>query len=388
MVYTINFAVLAFAALVFDVFPDRNMKKLSGFMYAALIAYLILFAGLRKDTGYDFASYRAVFQNIQDARESFGAMKAMSSNMEIGYLFLNYLFKGMGYQVFVFAFAALSILPKAFYIEKCCQKKFIALFCYYASIYINFDMGVMRQGIAFGIVLWAYVSLADKDYRKFYALVAFACIFHVSAAVILLLRLFGNRRFQAWQYSVGLAACFGISMLHPVMRLAQMVPAGSRGFLVDKLVYYALYYSEEASIYKSVLKRVILFIIFFIAANYGKKAAEAAKVQFYLNAFYFSILFSLLAADVPIVAGRASLYFTVAQIYLFSYLAGNGHRMQQMGKANAVIRRAAVSVLVGALSYNSMRNVVINEEYVPYRSVVGDSMEMLGLRDDGYGGFS
>ena len=114
MIYAICFVIFLFAAVFFDVFTTKHEN---GFFIAGCFL-LIVMAGIRTNTGYDFQSYKVIFENVksQNILQIFSG--GWSLVVEPGYLIINYLLKGLSFQQFVFIIAVLSISLKTAFINK------------------------------------------------------------------------------------------------------------------------------------------------------------------------------------------------------------------------------------------------------------------------------
>lgn len=364
MIYYSIFIILFMLAFTTDVFKTKQITPFEKLLFIISSICLIVFVGFRTETGYDFETYKRLFNTISEMKFPQLFDSGWGLVIEPAYMILNYVLKWMEFHQFILILAILSIVPKVVYIYKYCEKKMICLFLYFSMYMCGFDMGVMRQGIAMGICLWAYQAFAEEKYKRFIGLTIFASLFHSSSLVLLLLFIVGKRKFSTKFYIGTIIITFCFSQLHIISFIAERMPIA---FIQNKLWYY-LYSSEvqfEGSILLSALKRFLVFIIFIIVIDWERVKQNSEKNDIiYLNVFYLSIVVSLLLSEIPILGGRGTTVFQMAQIFIFSFLF-NGKYYRNIISNNLLYRFLCGSFTVIWAFYN-LYSLINTHDYLPY----------------------
>lgn len=369
MIYFINFGILLFFAVFIDLFVVKQFKSFEKNIFIALSVYLIFFAGFRIDTGYDYNAYKVIFNQISELN----FLQLIQSNffdwLEPGYIFLNYVCKLLPFEYFLFLSTVIAMVPKLTYIYKYSENKMLMLFFYYCLVMIGFDMGVLRQGIAMGFCLWGYQALQDNNLKKFVFIILLAVSFHAVSLLMLILLLFSNKEFSYKFYIFTIVIAFGISLIHPLKWLIKIMSIIGGNYIISKLNYYAYSYfmvgDTSQSIYLSVLKRLVILIFLIIVIN-KKNIIKANKSSFfiYFNAFYLSIIFSLLAIDIPIIAGRGTTIFQITQMFLLTELLNINY--SRIKTKTVIGYKTMMFLLCVVWAFYTFYGAVQVEAYIPY----------------------
>jgi hypothetical protein len=155
-----------------------NNKKI---IYIFLTTVLILIAGLRYNSGYDYNSY---IQIIKYADSITGLFK---TRIEPGFMlfnyFLNTIISNPYFNIFVIAF--ISIIIKVVFIKKNSYYIFIPLFYYYNFSFLTLEMGQIRNGLAVAILLISFKYISEQNFYKFTFFVILATSVHYSSIIFL-----------------------------------------------------------------------------------------------------------------------------------------------------------------------------------------------------------
>ena len=133
---------------------------------------------IRYDIGADYRNYVRLFEMISNGEI---VLK------EPGYILVNYIISYLGLDVqWVFVFFAFFTLLFAY---KGFPKEHFAtsIFLFIAIFYLYYGLGVIRQGLAVSIMLYATKYLYNKDFKKYLMFSIFASLFHFGSAILPLL---------------------------------------------------------------------------------------------------------------------------------------------------------------------------------------------------------
>lgn len=175
-------------------------------------------------------------------------------------------------------------------------------------------MGQIRQGIAMGFVLWAYWYLWNGKKLMCFWLIIFGTMFHMTAAIALLVFLPIKRHYSLKVYLCGLACALIASKF--ALHLAGLVLRMTSSSMGDKILYYAMTENSELGISSTILIRIIT--LFFVAyINNGKNK----QITFLSNIYFIGIALYLLLGFAPQLAGRGTYYFSIMEMILVPYIA-------------------------------------------------------------------
>lgn len=163
MVY-LFFVVFFFLCFVFS-------SRKSIIPFAFLISFsLILFSGLRYNSGVDYQNYLDLYQS------------AYFASTEYFYWTLSILHKSLfnSFPLFVFLVSFFTIVFKIYVLKKLSVNFFIAVYIYICISYIYVDMGFIRNSIALMFYMFSVLMLMKGSKKSSYVLFVVAFFFHHS----------------------------------------------------------------------------------------------------------------------------------------------------------------------------------------------------------------
>ena len=171
-------------------YGNRNYALVAGKkVYIAIACIMfVLLAGLRNtQVGMDTEMYSVLFRYMQNMRSFKQALNSWQlGGVEPGYALTEYLFsRHLSFQVFLFAMGMISIVPIMVVIYKYSKNYWMSLFLFVAFGYFSFAMNGIRQAVAIGICMIAYIFAKEKKLVPYLFSVAFAMTFHLSAAIFI-----------------------------------------------------------------------------------------------------------------------------------------------------------------------------------------------------------
>ncbi len=153
------------------------------YVFWCLFVVLLLFTALRFEVGCDWVAYRANFEAAQtmpvaealEAREPLYRLSfILLGELGFGYISFN-VFAALVFFAGIAAFAKRQVDPLAFLI-----------LCYPVLI-INMPMSGVRQGIAIGLMCFAFLEFSRERVVRYVLWIAVATAFHSSAIIFLAL---------------------------------------------------------------------------------------------------------------------------------------------------------------------------------------------------------
>ena len=345
----------------FPTLSGHKTAKLDKQLYIAFSIVLIIFAALRNNVGLDFGSYRDNYELIHSSNVSILSLPFGFNNMEPLFQFVNYF--SPSFRFFVIACVGLGVLSKIVFFYRNFNAKLFCLFLYFCSVYLYYDFGIVRQGIAISIIWYSFKYIKKKKFLKFLVGIIIASLFHITALICLPIYFLGNKEYSGKFYVLLLILSFIVmSLFEPVMILLSKL---NLGFISYKLTAYTTYLSSSESIIVPVLKRLVVFVICFECLKYfGRSGSRYAKNSqwLYINAYYLSIVEMIAFAPIFVIStrGTASLYYLY--IPMFSIIITNTRIPKKI--------RLLLFVMMVALSINSLVGILFESSdatYIPYK---------------------
>ena len=376
-IYIAVFAVLFFVAIIFDILPFRLSPKLEFAIFSFLTVYLMLFAALRT-TGLeaDYSRYREMFYEISSIKS---LSRYSGYSIEYGYMLFNRLFMGSSYYTFTAALVLVTVLPKVIYIYTRCSRKFIGLAYYFALVFIQNDMGLLRQSIASGILYYAMDALSEGKRLKFTAIVLLACTFHSSAVLMFLLLLTGTKHYSLRRCLCYTALCLAgafILYMYDAVQYFDLLNSfmSEQITFVGKVEHYLNNINQGDIGLQAVLselRRILLLIVFAhllkITQQHQCTEAYRKRIRVYYNTFLLSVLIPSLFMHLGgLVSHRGVTIFRPTEIFLFSELF-TGIRAKTLSADRSIAERLLLMILMGYLCVHNIVNVLTGYEgYIPY----------------------
>lgn len=318
MIYILIFLILFFSAIIFDCFKFKQ-NYIPNAVYVVLCISILCFAAFRLETGYDYAPYRNMFDTVKSSSLDVFQLSG-ELNIELGYVFLMSIFKSISFELFVIIISIVAIVPKVYFIYKLNKNKFLMLFCYYSSIYLTYDMGIMRQAIALSIVLCSIKYIIERKFVKFLSIVIIAFLFHSTSLIFCFIYLLKDKECSLKLYIICIIVALVLPFIINSVKIISIFSVFS-GLIGSKAEYYYYYY-EQGNIFYSLVKRVVIILLFLYFSKTKKKYGLHLDSYYWLslNAYLLSILFMSTFSDITMIAARGTVSLYMFQIVCFGYI--------------------------------------------------------------------
>lgn len=174
---------------IFDLLKQRKVTKL--FFYLSFVI-LVVFAGIRFDTGWDYPGYQFYYDKIPSLGNLIEDYEEFDSiYFEPGFKLFMSALKSLGVEFQGLIFIVNFITTSLFFIFIKRTGKFIGcenimVLLYFSTVFLYTNFSFLRQGMAIGIWLIA-INYLSKSMVKYILIVLFACLFHYSVILFLFL---------------------------------------------------------------------------------------------------------------------------------------------------------------------------------------------------------
>lgn len=341
------FFLLLLASSLFELIRKNNL-----FFWVSIIC-MILFAGLRYRTGYDFDSYSRIYDSVT----SIGSIFSKTIPAEPGFLFLNYLFKSLGFDfgTFILFFSIISMLLLANFTVRFSQTPSFILLYYYARFFLVRDMGQIRSAFVAIICLYALPYIQKREFSKVLMISIFASLFHIVGLFLIPAYLFsiliGELNLKKVFATVSLSAVVGLIFFRPQLFL-WLIPARYAGYFVGAYVNGKWILNP---VFLMQLMILVVSVILFQKEQEKYQKIMNTILQWYLISTCLLILFGPLAT----VGGRISTIFATSEILVVPYLFSRLFKHKILSVSLFYIFCFCIFILIFIISgaYNS---------YIPY----------------------
>ena len=164
LIYLLPFLLATFFSGLYKL----NIFKNNTIFYAIALFSLGIFAGFRFEVGpTDWVAYKQFFDALKLDNDVLDLYQSKNQQFEIGYYFINYLIKYLGWDYGIVFLASSLFLSFAFYkfTNNSSINKFYVLTIYIGYSYILLNFAQVRQSIAIGFFLlgsYCYLHFRNK----------------------------------------------------------------------------------------------------------------------------------------------------------------------------------------------------------------------------------
>lgn len=319
-IYNYLFIYFVFVSLL-ENFNNRNLNK---YLFFISFIILVIFGGIRFDTGWDYPGYQYYYEIIPGILEFISNYNDYSYiYFEPGFKILISLFKSFDLDFSIFIFTVNLITTFLFFVfinkvSKYSGYRNLIVLLYFSTVFLFSNFSVLRQGIAIGIWLCSLFYCKDNVY-KYLFLVFIASLFHYSVSIFFIIPLLLSLNWNIKRVLL-------VSIIVLIIYIAKIHWIKSISFLLPDIIYNKLEhymvsdrFGTERSLgfgfIEKVLFLMMLCYLYFIhnSQNYIK---EFYKIFFVIYFIYF--LCYLAFFELNILYDRTRLYFASFSICIFT----------------------------------------------------------------------
>lgn len=357
IVLLVLFGSFALFDIICGIKHESTHKLYTNILFSISCILLCMFAFSRDEVGYDYYSYKEIFLD-------------QGSNLSIEYLYkaINILiaFVFNNFNFFLLFILFLTVIPKVVLIDRYSPYPLFSIYIYYCTIFIIFDMGVLRQAIAISLCMIAFFKLLERKVFLFYGYVILSSFFHVSSLLFLLIKPVAFKKISAKYITLTLIVAFLIGSF--VVNLNFIVSSMSYfEFAHNKLITYIdnEKYTFEVGLTIGMLFKILIIYTWLILNRHIDETKFLEIAVF--NCFFVSIVGYLIFHNYGIFAGRPFSYFYAFIVFLIPNIL-------KAIKSN-LYRFVAAIVFIVLIGYSFLSQLGTEDAEVllPYRSIFYES---------------
>jgi hypothetical protein len=354
MIYLVVLGVMFIFAFL-DVCEEEVFPKYRYIFLAMFFIFLLVFAGLRYEIGYDYNSYEAIYKMVD-------FKNITTLDVEIGYLGLNLIFKtlGLGFQAVLFVVAAFSLFFKYEAIRKYSIYPFISVIIYFSSNFIIQDFGQIRQGLAIAMTLYSIGVIKERKLFKYLVMMAIAVSFHYSAVLFVPFYWIGNLKLS----NKKIAVIIGASLIFYIAIVFGVFEYVFANIIKSEYILYKFkaYSGEPLGFFTfTFIFRVLIFAAFVALEN--KIRPNCRYYDILRNGYFISIVMYIVFNSNEGLATRGALYYKMFEILLIPYIAYGVKDKLLVFNSIIIFYLYTIKDVIGAVFARS-------DQFVPYNNVI------------------
>jgi len=368
-IYLLLYAFFALTMLIEGFYENVTVSR---WMARGSALILILFVGLRWDTGTDWRAYFNIFYATQSNPD----YDIIVFGVDPGYVLINHLVYSFfdDYSVFLLLDALIAIAAVYVFIEKSTRLPNMGVYLFYTSYVLTHFMGSNRRMLAIGFVCLGFLFMLRparlwQGWWRWVAPFALAASVH-RTSVLALPGLVVSRR--AWPVALvvpGLLTCVGLGMsgapFAALEALGSLLSSFAHITVIDKLLFYTSGGGEaqvagELDVMRQALLGVAkrstvlaVFIFYMIKGELDEYEQRLYNIYVTGCAIYFLMIGSPIFQVV-------STYYTIVEIVLMPILFSKTPQFKVPYTLYLLI--VPLALMISALT-------PYMELYVPYRSI-------------------
>jgi hypothetical protein len=364
------FVYLLFAAaMIFESLYEN--ERLSRTLGRLCMAVLILFIGLRWETGTDWLSYLRIFLTPSSS----GEYDSVVFGIDQGYILLNQIVFRLttDYTYFLIVDSVIALVAVYYFIERSTRLPTMAVYLFYTSYAVTHFMGSNRRMLAIGLTCIGFLHLLQprrlwQGWPRWVMPFAGAAAFHRTSLMAIPALLVSRRAWPTAWVLGGLLTCviLGISgaPFAALEALGNALSQFAHITVVDKLLFYTSGGESQSAATFNVMGQAMLgvakrstILVIFIAYMRWRTPDEYAQRLFNIYVTGCGIYFLLIGSPVFQVT---STYYTIVEIVLLPIILSQVPQFKVPYLMYLLI--VPFFLLISALS-------PYMELYVPYRSI-------------------
>ena len=338
---------------------NRVATKRYNVLATLIVLLLILMAGFRWETGIDFGIYKNAFTAVKSGRD-------ISDSIEITYILAARFLPSLTYVFFFYAIVSIGLQYKV--LKEQSALLFASLFLLFPYLFLRFDMGIIRQGLAISVTLYSIKYIIKRNFFGFNVCMFIAVMVHNSSIIFYPAYFLTNLRFSKSTYLILISVCFVLGLTNIWNYIAAIIARLPIPLIGKYMSYLTGNYITQQPFTFSDLNEMV----FFSFALYSLRDIDSESDKrnlVLLNIYFVGTCIMYLMKSVNLIYGRGVAYYLIVDILLLPAAIAN--LKNRSSKVFALFLLAAFS-FVRIYNMLSSYSVAVwpNYSYDPYLSVL------------------
>jgi len=304
--------ILSLAFLLAGVELVRLRSQDKVWLFAAMIAVMVLLAGLRGPyVDRDYGNYQIAFGYMQYLPWKDILSAYSIYNMELGYILLTKIFSSAGFSFagFLFVYELVTGIVLARLIYKYSPYPLITLCLYVSLFYFIRDFTQIRFALACLLMLFGLFKHSEGERSSGLALLVCAGLLHNAVWIALMIPLSYSLFYNRWLYLAFPPLGYIVSLFHPMYLIARFVG------LPEQISRYMI---PSVRISSGLMGYLFAFLLMVFGVFHYKKLRDLFGVKFdYLFiALSLGVFLGLMFLNFPIMQRVSGALITAAIFYI------------------------------------------------------------------------
>ena len=311
--------VLSFVIFYFFSVATSGMEKNRerGLLMITCIALAVM-AGSRSLRWADTGVYVISFLDYTPSLSDLTSYDAPYGYGEMGFYYLGVLVKTFttSSTAYLTIIALLSFLFLYIAFDKYCYYPMLGVCAYIARFYFTRNFIQIRAGLAYAIILVAVQYITQRDWKRYFALVAVAYCFHHSALIAVPLYFLSMIDIKKKHIIIGIVISFFIAAFYSPL-VMQIVGDNASDLNVQT------YVTEEYQREYGLLNPMIYFQLFLLFMyTYTEKSMKYTTPHYYTirTAYFYSTMILITFSAYTALSGRTSSMFATLEMVIIPSL--------------------------------------------------------------------
>lgn len=305
----------------------ENCKEVFRYRYClSLISalLLVLFTGLRWETGTDWEPYKELF----DTLKLDWTFLLNVYSFDLGYVLFNALIRLFtdSYTVFLLIDSLVAVGIVFWFVSKYSKYPNLSFFVFYNAYFVAQFMGSNRRIVSLGLMLFYFSAIFLKNKRRQLATLLTAFLFHRSALIGIASYLIPQVRLSPTKVFLVLSISLVIGATQAPFKLIGIIANSLTAFqgnpLIEKMLYYSDFNDEQipenvnpvVQMGLSTVKR-LCFLLFYLWLITKKRGTLDPLTDFFFNIYIAGFAFYLLLNGASTFQ-MLTTYFTFVEVAL------------------------------------------------------------------------
>ncbi len=375
MIYYMIFAFLFTLALVEVVSPSANIlsfrtanislgnhraiTKKYNILATLIIVFLVLMAGFRWETGIDFGIYKNAYNNVRNGVD-------ISRDTEYTFILISRLLPSLTVVLFFYVITSLFVQYKC--LKEQSTSFFVSLFLLYSYLYLRFDMGIIRQGLAISFTIHSIKYIQKKNFIGFNICMIVAFLFHNTAIIFYPAYFLADLRYSKSTYMIVVLISFMLGLTNVWRYIAPLIARLPIPLIGKYMNYFTSGYIKKSPFSFSDINELVYFS-FALYSLQDLNDDKGKRNRILLNIYFIGTSIMYLFKSVDFIYGRGVAYYLIVDILLLP------EAIRQLGKRQY---RVAALLLLSVVSFLRVYGLLTtyseavwpNYSYYPYTSVL------------------
>lgn len=290
----------------------RNINVLSGF---SLMLFLCVMAGIRSNTGTDFATYADIWSAASPLFDPSGSV--LTGFYEPLFLVTNSTLKQLtsDQTVFFFFYATVTLVVLHLGLRKLSLNLSYAYLLYFCIFYLPYLFNAMRQAVAMSFFIYAIPAILKQRTAKVVLIGVVAGGFHFSGLLIILGYFFGKAT-KSLALSPWVVFLI-VTLLGGIMAVTGTVGQIFFAFFPGSLVFQEVFDTSSSSVNLVTRLGLCVLVVSFSKMIRGDKR----DIEFLINIYLLGLFIYLSLYQFNMLATRFNMLFRVLEVVIVPLIA-------------------------------------------------------------------